>query len=206
MYVVAFFIHHYVAALIVFRFISVIFNKGVSLRKKSVYVGLLLICAMIITTCFSNYVDQIFDKSEGYIKGNAYAYLWDYIIGVLIGIGNGYLLFRRKGYFAVKNSFNLYGLYSFAIILYLLSICFCFEFSIFHRTIAYIVPIICLPIWLIILQDNNSKAENGTYNSKTLCVNEANSINVNFCIFIYILILFLSCSRGTLCSLKFFVL
>ncbi len=206
MYVVAFFIHHYVAALIVFRFISVIFNKGVSLNKKCVCIGLLLICTMIITTYFSNYVDQIFDKSEGYIKGNAYSYFWDYIIGLLIGIVNGYLLFRYKRYFAVKNGFNLYGLYSFAITLYLISIGFCFEFSIFHRTIAYIVPIICLPIWLIILQDNNSKAENGTYNSKTLCVNEANSINVNFCIFIYILILFLSCSRGTLCSLKFFVL
>lgn len=205
-YVLAFLIHHYVAILIAIRLVVAIIDRKVSLKKKLIYIVIVVLSVAIIVHVFPNYIKQVIDKAEGYLTGNAYSYLWDYVVGVLVLLMNIYLL-SAYGKIERKNiQRDFHSLYLFAVLLCLVGICFCFEFSIFHRTTVYVVPIICLPIWLVLLEKKQSKIEKNCNVYAIGCSKIGKVINVDVCLGMYAVILFLSCFHGTLCSLKFFVL
>lgn len=75
------------------------------------------------------------------------------------------------------------------------SVAFCFEFTIFHRFTTYLAPILAMPLFMRVFQE----AEGGKpgvgglpYRTRILLVMVA--------------MLLLACARGSLCGLKFFVL
>ena len=81
---------------------------------------------------------------------------------------------------------------TFITICLLFALIFCYEFSIFSRTITYIVPILTIPILMSQLQFEDGRRKVNNFRTYIL---------IWSCI-----IMFIACARGTLCSLKFFEL
>lgn len=76
----------------------------------------------------------------------------------------------------------------FSIACILISLCLCFEFTIFHRLTTYTLAIFITPLMMLFLKNSHIK-------------------NKEFIVAIFsLLMLFIACWRGSLCSLKFFEL
>ena len=86
---------------------------------------------------------------------------------------------------------ELFESYTFIIACVIMAITFIYEYSIFHRSITYIAPILMLPLLMITLQREQQ-------------CHKRNFKNIMFLFIIILLVI--ACTRGSLCGLKFFVL
>ena len=191
-YLFAVFVHHFVFVLMIGRLIVPILTRKMSVVKKFGYLIFLAILALLAITLFRSYIGEIINKGESYIEGNMYSYLWEYIVGGFCAIIMFFSLIEASHEKIVTT--DLYNWKTYLIGCIVLAVCFCFEFTIFHRLITYIAPIILLPILMVKLQYCEGI---GTKKSLTL----KNSV-----LFLTVIMLLIVCARGTLCSLKFFVL
>lgn len=204
LYIIAAFIHSFSAVLIAARFLVSIFDTKTTPIRKIIYFVFLGAGIVLVFRNFGGYISEIMEKADSYLNGNLYSYVWDYIIAfialfVLLSI----ILKSKKVEKQSLLKLNVFRLYLTALLL--VALCLCYEFSIFHRTVVYVLPIISLPLLLTILQTNDNKQS-----SDTLCCGRAISdlpITFNSMIIVVsAVLLLLSCARGSLCSLKFFVL
>ena len=191
-YLFAVFVHHFVFVLMVGRLIVPVLTKRMSIVKKMSYLIFIGMLGLIAIALFKSYIGEIFEKGEGYIDDSPYSYLWDYIVGGFCGLIIMLSLMEAKHEKNLQTDLYNWKIYLLGCVF--LAICFCFEFSIFHRTIAYIAPIILLPVLMVKLQYCE---EIGTKKSATL----KNSI-----LLLTVIMLVVVCARSSLCSLKFFVL
>lgn len=204
LYTIAIFIHPFAAVLVVARFVVPIFNSENSLAKRAFLIFSLCVATVIGIGYFKGYIIRIFEKADSYLSGDMYSYIWEYVISVFVCLICIAVLYScRKGSIRSDGGLNSFSLYS--IVLFITSLCFCYEFTIFHRLTTYILPIILLPLLMKALQEGeNRRYENGEqYNVSLL----DRPINLDYCVLVLsLLLLFVTCSRGSLSSLKFFVL
>lgn len=188
LYVIAGFIHNFVFVLIFIRLmISIFFHKTV-LLKKILYIALVVIAAGLVIYFSPNYIREVLNRAEDYLSNSPYSYLWDYIGAILTGsimLIGAFTMHRSDK--ALKSCFK--EMQIFLLVCCGIGIVFCFEFSICHRIITYIAPILSLPILMVSLQNRKDK---GVLHWELLLITG--------------LMLFIACARGSLCSLKFFVL
>ena len=187
LYIVLAGIHNFTFILVFVRLSVPIITRKVSVSKKFFYLVLLAISGVLALYFAPGYIREVINRTEGYISNEMYSYVWDYIIGILTGIIIVMALHNMRNMSSSVNK-NVRQTKIFIMICLCVALVFSFEFSIFHRTITYITPILALPIIMIVLQDKKSKTYGFVWFS------------------LMVAILVISCARGSLCSLKFFVL
>ncbi len=202
LYLIATLIHSFSAVLIAARFFISIFDKNTTALKKTIYSVLLSGGIIIVFSYFSGFIDEILGKVDSYLSGNIYSYIWEYVISILASIVVICLFFRKTSIIKESNiKLNVWMLYGIA--LFVISLCFCYEFTIFHRITTYTLPIIAIPLLMTSLQSHDNRYKNAYTRVKTV---KGITLNLNSCVtFISVLMLLLACSRGSLSSLKFFV-
>lgn len=205
LYIIATLIHAFAAVLIMARFVIPIFDTKTTAVRKLMYFIFLAVGAFIVANNFSDYIGEIIEKADSFLSGNIYSYIWDYIIGFIVVFVLVSIILRCKKieeYSFLK--LNVFRWYITAVLF--VALCLCFEFSIFHRTVVYLLPIISLPMLMTILQTSaNQQIEDNTPTlGKSIYVKP---ITFNSMIVVLsLLLLLLSCSRGSLSALKFFEL
>ena len=199
MYLVAALIHPFAAVLIALRFVISVFDSKVSFLKRIVLLGGLGLGGIVIFKYFNGYVLKIFEKVESYISGDMYSYFWEYVIAVFVALvaGVAVINFRKnppegRG---LLNSWNIYSL-----ILLIISIFMCFEFTTFHRLATYIIPIIITPILMSVMQKDEERVEINT----SLPIIDRPITFSSCVVVISLVVLLVACARGSLSSLKFF--
>ncbi len=187
-YFMAGFIHSFVFILVFMRLLIHIFSMR-TIFKKFIY--LLFVGSLLLGMLYVNigYVRGVFNKAEKYITGEFYSYEWEYVIGGLTGI----ILIITLHYFTKNKKLkkDLRESSCFLIACLIIAFVFVFEFTIFHRSITYIAPIIGIPLLMITLQREQQ-------------AHKKNFKNIIFSLTVILLIVV--CARGSLCGLKFFVL
>lgn len=189
LYIVAGFIHNFVFILIVIRVLTSIFFHKASLFKKVIYIALVAIAAGLVVYFSSDYIREVLGRAEGYLNNEVFSYAWEYVICMVCGIVMvlGLLAMHKNSNKELKRHFAETKMFLSACLV--IGVVFCFEFTICHRSITYIAPILSLPILMVSLQNQKGK---GILHSELLLLT--------------VVMLSIACARGSLCSLKFFVL
>ena len=203
LYLIAALIHSFSAVLIAARFIISIFDTKTTPIRKLIYLVCLGAGIVLVFRNFGDYISSIMEKADGYLSGDLYSYVWEYIIAILTCVIILCVLSKRRTIKEPSNvKLNVWLLYE--ILLFIIAMCVCWEFTTFHRLITYIMPIIALPLLMTILQSNDNRS--GEINNRARTVEEI-PLNLNtIVVMVSVLMLFVACSRGSLSSLKFFVL
>ena len=195
LYLMAGLLHNLAIVLIAFRIIVFLLQKRTA-RKK---LFLIRISSIVIFGFASLYLQGLFleviEKAYEYLTGDLYSYKWEYIIGAIIYFVEVWLLLKMKNN-KNTNKILLNDTNNYLILCLLSATIFFFEFSIFHRLVTYIAPILALPLLMQILNQND-KGNNSYYHvitTRTLVTA------------ISLMLLFLTCFRGSICSLKFFII
>lgn len=203
LYLIAAFIHSFSAVLIAARFFIFIFDTKTTLIRKLIYLVFLGAGIILAFRNFDGYIGGIMKKADSYLSGDLYSYEWEYIIAILTCVVIIFVLSKRKKIKEESNvKLNVWLLYETT--LFVVALCVCYEFTIFHRLTTYIMPIIAVPLLMTALQSNDNKRAGINTRERTVGAITFN-LNSFVVIMVSVLILLVSCSRGTLCSLKFFV-
>ena len=181
-YLVAALLHVSAWAIIIIRFIALFVNKGLSIKKRVLSLGCLAIFSILFFGRIATYLSNMFEKLNSYLLRPHYSYFWEYLIG---GIVLCYLIvvFRKSIRFKYGKKEYLEVLKVF-IIFNIFSIV---EFNMFHRMVA-LNSILFIPIIEEYLNNSNTK------------IRKQNLLLISF------VVLLIACTRGHLCSYKFFVL
>jgi len=202
LYLIAALIHSFSAVLIAARFLISIFDSKTTPLRKIAYFIFLGVGIVFVFRNFGDYIGGIIEKADSYLSGDLYSYIWEYVIAIITCIVILCTLAKWKD---IKNQsnikLNVWFLYEIA--LFIISVCVCWEFTIFHRLTTYIMPIIALPILMTAMQKNDDRRER--LNQRARSVGEI-PLNLNSgVVMLSILMLLIACSRGSLSSLKFFI-
>lgn len=195
-YILAIFLHATASLIIAIRFIMTIFDSRKKPIQRVFSVAAILAIGLIFVANFQYVVSDLLEKVDSYLYGDKYSDVWEYIMGFLILL----LLFLsicaywpiRKT--AICKSLQTYN--SVAVICMIISLMFCFEFSIFYRFGAHIAVILSTPMILVSLEKANTN-DHGLFR-----LIDFRSV----LIILSTLIALISCARGSLSSLKFFEL
>ena len=186
LYFVAALIHNLAIILIIIRFIVFVFLSQLKRKWKIIIISFLAIVSVFVVMFFGWVMDSVFEKAVGYITGDTYFYIWEYIIAIIAIIIENKIcvMFRRKQDMRAKET----AVYLFVCMI--VACVFITQFSIFHRIITYIAPILAIPLL----------ASSGS--------NLTRSTGKRFVSIFYLslVMLAIACFRGSLSSLKFFVL
>lgn len=192
LYIVAALVHNFTLVLLMIRLAVSIFSKSITALKRFLYIIFVFIMFIVFFKYGSFFVESALDKAESYVSYDHYSYFWEYMLGVLsIIFVIVAMVMLSKAKKQIKRILFVSNFFAYSCIL--LACVFCFEFSIFHRMTTYMIPVLILPTYMIALQISE-KGERRVSNYRYI---------MN-CYSLFMLLI--SCSRGTLCSLKFFEL
>ncbi len=138
----------------------------------------------------SRFLMYAFDKGVSYLNNNFYTYTWEYIIGFIQLIIILVTLVKYRKLKDEEGMKKLRPMVQFNAFMCAIEICFCFEYTIFHRFILF-SSIIILPVMYGVLQ-HHMQNKNYSY--------------VNLVRVLSVVMLALACVRGNLCGYKFFEL
>lgn len=195
-YITAILTHNMALIIVCIRVLVLILDTRKKPASRILMGGLILGLAIVLIFRFEYVVVDILTNAGGYLSGESYSDTWEYIMGAMLMVFYAVLGFRFRShggsvrYPALKE-------YNMAMFLFMgIALAFCFVFSIFYRFIGHVVPIMGLPMLMITLQES----------SKNSPVRLNWMSTQGFVLIWGAVLLLLSCSRGSLSSLKFFVL
>ena len=201
-YLFAVFVHHFVFVLMVGRLIVPILTRKMSVVKKMGYLIFVGILGLIAIMLFRSYIGEIINKGKEYIEDSPYTYAWGYLIAVIVGGMLLSIVFKVR---RSVNENNLNDFYLYVIFCLCIAVCFIYEYSIFVRCIRHIASVIALPLLMLTLQKQDLFKTISQNQFRIAVYNEKISYKTKFLLWVVVLLL-LTCARGELCSLKFFVL
>ena len=185
-YFIAAFIHNLAVVIILVRLIIPLVSKGITLFQRAVYMVFLFATTIFIFINFSELIESVRARADGYLNGDMYSYLWEYVIGAFVIAISLIALIKVKSTDIGEG--ELSQVKSFSIVCIATAVAFCFEYSIFHRLSTYANAITVTPILMLYLD------KYGDHNKRQLIL------------WASVALLFIACARGALCSLKFFIL
>ena len=191
LYIIAALSHNLSVIILAIRIAIIVLDKRKTLAKRILWLAVFAIGLAVIALRFSYIFSSVFEKAISYITEDGYSYIWDYIIAVLAFIVEAtalvYCMKKRKECPELTSNNN------FLLLCLGLAVIFCYEFSIFHRLIIYISPVLSIPSLLFCLRsESGKKALFGVMYYR------------DFVLLISVISMVISCTRGSLCSLKFF--
>ena len=199
LYLISALVHPFAAVLIAARFMISIFDNQAKTLKKRLYFLVLGVGIIVAVCLLDGYVDEIIKKAKSYLGGDGYSYLWEYVLSILACfVMLAVLLKRRNIVEKSKLKLNVWILYEVA--LFFVALVVCYEFTTFHRLTTYIMPIIALPLLMTVLQSiDDKKHAKISFNGGVINFGSAVML-------VSVVLLFVACFRGSICSFKFFVL
>lgn len=195
LYAIAILMHNLAVVFLLIRVAAILFS-----RKSSVYVRIFAVIVLIgagvaMQLLVPDFTDSLVDKAMIYVSGGRYSYTWDYILSGLIVVVLLYFLYiyyKTK----VENTLTLHTQNSAMILALMMSIAFVGVFTFFYRIVTSIVAVLCIPMIMELLSDpialRYSRKLGFPLKGVTLIVG--------------VIELALSCTRGSLCGMKFFEL
>ncbi len=188
-YMVAVLLHQFVAVLFFLRILLGVLNHRNNFLKI-----ITLIAMGVILYVGRDFLDGWFaniqDKGTTYISGKVtFSQPWGYVIGAICGLISiiSIIKFDKVGS-QIKKRFFAYK--CFLLTCLFVAIVFSFEYTIFHRLITYVVPIIALAFLMIYLQNQRDRNV---------------FIEKNIMLIASFGLLFISCWQGALGALQFFI-
>lgn len=181
-YLVAALFHLTAWAVILIRIIGLVLNRAVSMRNRIISILVIVIVTVIVYSRISGYLLSAYNKLESYLTIQHYSYIWEFIISLLI-ICTLLIVLRKSSYhrYIKREYLELYKLFLFFSIISII------EFNMFHRMTA-LDAIISMPVILEYLSHSNT------------IIRKRNLVIIS------LFVLLVACSRGHLCSYKFFIL
>jgi len=176
--------------------LSLLLDSEKNALKKMGYVISIGLIGSIFFIKFSGTVHGLYEKFLEYVLGDKYSDPWEYLMGAVIIISLIAVFFEfnpilRSGKCSEVNKYNIS-----AVFCIIFAICFCFEFSMFYRFGGHLAVMFSIPSIMISIEkkQNCPSIIFKRTNLKTLLILLSCIISV------------ISCTRGSLCSLKFFEL
>ena len=196
LYIWAISMHALGLGLVLIRFMFLFIDKTDTARKKINRLILMMILVAAGLILFKNYIILFFDKLRNYAGAkDGYSYIWE---GILSGISiwlTFYLaiLYKRCNFDLIDIGSGCFNIVKFSVVIAVIATIFAFiEFNTFMR-LGCFLAIIQMPILFRLLCNLYYKSTINYYIVR-------NNINI-----IATVMLVISCTRGYLCSLKFFV-
>lgn len=189
-YMIAALIHNLAVVLIIVRVLSTVLNVHKKMKIKIILTLFGSGFSYLFMKYGSNITEDIFEKMKYYLTGG-YSYIWEYFIGILIVSCILYILYKKQS--RITNDYEIC-----LILCQIISICSVSIFSIFYRFASVIIPVLIIPTLMLTLE-----------NSKREFLNKGKSGKLGpsmIMTLMSIVILVLSCTRGSMCSYKFFEL
>lgn len=190
------FIHEMSIVVIAIVAMTLLFDSNKNILKR-IGLGVTFgIIGIVFAFKFNDTVYDIYLKFLEYVFGDKHSDIWEYLMGFLIIISLilisvKYHYIRRENEYINVNKCNLATVFSICI-----AICFCFEFSIFFRFGGHVALLFSIPSMMITLEKTRGKA--------SLIFKGIDLRTI--VILLSCIIALISCTRGSLCSLKFFEL
>ena len=173
-------IHPYVVVLFCMKSLLMLFIKERNAKIKYLNIVTIFLIVIFGIAYGKTYFNSAIDKGESYLSGDHYSYGWEYLIASLMLLTIGYSL-----YVCHSKNLAVKGVKKMCSLFLLIALLFCFQYSIFHRTITFLA-ILSLSIVAMNLQTSNKQ-------------------NYKKCILVMsTIILLLASTRGDLCGYKFF--
>lgn len=200
MYVFAVFIHNLAIVLLVLRLISSIIGSE-NLWQRLTFT-IMMFCGIGIMIFYGDsFLSELTEKAEDYLSGG-YSYVWEYIIGSIILVFSLLILIKRiriaRSDLNTNQKLSLKEYDVCLIASLIVTIMFVTVFTFFYRFLSGVVPILILPSLMITLQN---------YDSTEISALTYKRISVGTLTLVYsVIILILTCTRGSMCSYKFFEL
>lgn len=173
-----------------------LFDSGRKALQRIGYVLIIAVAGVALSANISTTVNNLYEKFLAYIFGDKHSDSWEYLMGafIIILLLLSFLEFRpiRKD----KNHRLLRSYNTASLLFIVIAVCFCFEFSIFYRFGAQLAVLFSAPAMLVALEERGSKT-----NSFISRIGFKNAM-----ILLSMIIAAISCTRGSLSSLKFFEL
>lgn len=186
-------IHEMSIILVVIRFLMMFIDKRVSIKKKILYLLICLLISAVILFRFHHILYNIIAIGQNYLFGETYSDKWEYLMGmlILINIITIYCSFYRNN--LDKNYPEIHQVNKGGIMAAVLGITFISIFTLFYRFIGHFLPLVSLPAIMITLEKHRKKSISRISLATWFMI-----VSVAIC--------FISCTRGSLSSLKFFEL
>ncbi|WP_196342076.1 EpsG family protein [Paraclostridium sordellii] len=190
-YIIAMFMHSAALAAIIIRIVFLVMENSKSSYKKLKLFIVMIISIVLILKFGNRYIVSMSEKIVEYITiQDGYSYFWEYIIGIIDILAIVFIQVSLYKTVNKNNEFvevrNFYKFSNFVSIIVIISLFI--EYNTFHRFVIF-DSILISPILMFLL---NSKVKN-------------NKVIYNIIFAISIFMLCIACSRGNLCSLKFFI-
>ncbi len=129
-YIFSALMHPAAMALIIFRIILILFKKEKSNFKSIINYLLVIFFLVLIFVKGNEYVNLILDKSNTYMQGDVYSYIWEFLICLMYMIFSTYIILKSNSIF---NTIELKNYKRFLILINIFIFIFSFEYSIFTR-------------------------------------------------------------------------
>ncbi len=166
------------------------------IERKSLYLGIIGVVGIVFFVKFRDVVNRLYRKFLEYVLGDRHSDSWEYIMGVLIVAVLMLLFFEFRRLRNEEDVRTLEPHHSAAVLSVVVAMCFCFEFSFFYRFGGQLAVLLSIPTMMVTLEKRKGKS--GTVIRGV----DFRSVLILFSLIIAVL----SCTRGSLSSLKFFEL
>ena len=181
---------------LVVRIAFLLLEKTKNVRRRFLKIVIAVVAAAVVAAIAGRYLETLIETGMSYYEGGrsgeGYVYFWEGLLsGAVILFTVGFLLSLRKRKTAIEvGSVSGEGLARFSVVTVAINIAaLFFEFNFFHRT-GMLLAIFNIPLGLFVLESAESEKEQAQIRSGLLILS--------------VVMLFVTCARGDLCSLKFF--
>ena len=194
-YILALSLHNFAPVFLLIRLAAILFSS-----RQSVWIRILTIIGMIalgsvLQFLVPEFTESLLDKAMGYISNEMYSYIWEYIMGslVLILLLYAFFIYKRS-----KSDLNdtLRVQTSALLLSIIMAFAFITTFTFFQRIVCFVIAVLSIPFMMEVLSDNRAVRYSRRFGFSIKSITFAFSLAE----------LAVSCSRGSLCGLKFFEL
>lgn len=176
--------------------LTLILNSDKNVLRKIKYVFVIGLLGWFFAVRFSNTVSDLFEKILSYVFGDKYTDPWEYLMGVVIIIILLIVFFKMRRIQKSGECLEIHKFNAAAIYCVILAVAFCFEFTIFYRFGGHLAVMFSVPSMMVVLE--KSKGQSSVYFKRT---------DLRTIMFLLsCIVAAISCTRGSLSSLKFFEL
>lgn len=176
--------------------LALLFDSGKNVIKKIGYVFFIVAIGGVFAVKFNRTVQGLFEKFLTYVLGEKHSDRWEYAMGVFIVLT---LILVFSEIHHIQKSVDCLAIDECnraAVFCVVLSISFCFEFSIFYRFGGHLAVLFAIPSMMVSIE----KAE-----EKPIALLKKFELR-RIVILLSLIIAVISCTRGSLSALKFFEL